>query len=131
MKSVPSLGLTAVALPVLGLIASLAIQPALAAEPINLNARTAKDLAQLCSANPKSAGADAKINFCHGFAQGVVDMARGQTEGAKPFCFPSSPPRRSQTLSEFVSWVRSSPERQDLSATKGLLQFLGERFPCK
>jgi len=133
MKSAPFLGLTAVSLPLFGLLAGLAIPPApaRAAEPINLNVRTAKDLAELCGAAPRSAGADAKINFCHGFAQGVVDMARAPAAESKPFCFPNPVPTRTKTLTEFVGWVRSNPDRQDLSATKALLQFLGERFPCK
>ena len=104
--------------------------PAYAAEPINLNARTARDLAELCGAAPRQPGADAKINFCHGFAQGTVDMVLKQSGGQRPFCFPNPAPRRTETLSQFVAWVRANPDRQTLSSTEGLLQFMGERFPC-
>lgn len=102
-----------------------------AAEPINLKVNTARDLAEICGTNPKEAAADAKINFCHGFAQGAVDVAVQQAGEKKLFCFPSPAPRRSQTLAEFVSWVRALPAHQTLGATQGLFQFLGERFPCK
>ncbi len=102
-----------------------------AAQPISLRVRTAGDLAELCGANPKEAAADAKINFCHGFAQGVVDLQLQHSAGKKPFCFPSPTPSRSATLGQFVSWVRSLPEHRALPATDGLLQFLAERFPCK
>ena len=85
-----------------------------------------------CAASiPAKAGADAKINFCHGFAQGAVDVTLQQSGDKKPFCFPSPPPRRTQTMAEFVSWVHAQPERQRLGSTQGLFQFLGERFPCK
>ena len=101
-----------------------------AAEPINLNARTARDLADLCGAAPRQPGSDAKINFCHGFAQATVDMALKQPGGERPFCFPNPAPRRSETLSQFVGWVHANPDRQKLSSTESLLQFMGERFPC-
>ena len=55
-----------------------------AAEPINLKVNTARDLAEICGTNPKEAAADAKINFCHGFAQGAVDVAVKPGETAKP-----------------------------------------------
>ena len=41
---------------------------------LTLHVRTAGELAALCGANPHESGADAKINYCHGFAQGVVDV---------------------------------------------------------
>ena len=56
------------------LAAGLLTSSAWAAQPITLRVRTAGDLAELCGADPKSPGADAKINYCHGFAQGVVDL---------------------------------------------------------
>jgi hypothetical protein len=117
--------------------APLAIQPAAAqstaapsAKPINLRASTARDLAELCSANPKEPGADARINFCHGFAQAAVEVELMNNQEKKPFCFPSPAPRRSTTLKEFVAWVHAVPEHQSLAAAPGLFQFLGERFPC-
>jgi hypothetical protein len=102
-----------------------------AAQPISLHARTAGELAELCGANPKEPAADAKINYCHGFAQGVVDLQLQHSGDKKPFCFPSPAPSRSATLGEFVNWVRSLPEHRTLSATDGLFKFLAERFPCK
>jgi hypothetical protein len=102
-----------------------------AAQPITLHARTAGDLAELCGANPKEAAADAKINFCDGFAQAAVDVELQHSGEKKPFCFPSQPPSRRETLGEFVNWVRSLPEHRSLPATDGLFKFLAERFPCK
>ncbi len=126
MKSLPVLAVLALAA-----APFVASSVAAAAEPITLNARTSKDLAELCGANPKEPGADARINFCHGFAQAAVELELQHAGEKKPFCFPSPAPRRSQTLAEFVSWVRALPAHQSLTATQGLFQFLGERFPCK
>lgn len=102
-----------------------------AARPISLHARTAGDLAELCGANPREAGADARINYCDGFAQGAIDVELIHAGEKKPFCFPSPPPTRRATLNEFVNWVRAMPAHRSLGAVKGLFEFLGERFPCK
>jgi hypothetical protein len=116
----------------LALLAScVATTGAWAAEGITIRANTAGELAELCGANPREPGADAKINFCHGFAQGAIDVARQHLADKKLFCFPSSPPSRTATLNEFVSWVRALPEHRTLPSTDGLFKFMGERFPCK
>jgi Rap1a immunity proteins len=116
-----------------GPIAALALLPAAshAQRAINLHARTAGDLAALCGARPGNPRADAGINYCHGFAQGVADVLLGTAGTKKPFCFPNPPPTRTATLAQFVDWVRAMPEHAQLPAARGLAQFLGERFPCK
>jgi hypothetical protein len=102
-----------------------------AAQPITLHARTAGELAELCGANPKEPAADAKLNYCDGFAQAAVDLELQHSGDKKPFCFPSPAPTRHATLAEFVNWVRAMPDHRSLSATDGLFKFLAERFPCK
>jgi hypothetical protein len=113
------------------LAALLSPSVARAAAPISLQARTAAELAELCAANPKDPMGDAKINFCHGFAQGAITVQLKLAGDKKPFCFPTPPPTRTATMAEFVNWVRAVPERKTQSAADGLLNFLGERFPCK
>ena len=118
-----------------GIIALLAIgvstSAALAAQTISLRARTAGELAELCGINPREPAADAKINYCHGFAQGVVDLELQHTANQKPFCIPSPSPSRSATMTEFSNWVSAIPDRRGMPATNGLLKFMAERFPCK
>ena len=110
-------------------VACLAAPPAAHAQrEIDLHVRSAGELADLCAANPRDAGADARINYCHGFAQGVVDV---ELMHGKPFCFPSPAPSRSATLHQFVEWVRASSQRGSASPVNGLMQFLTERYPCK
>jgi hypothetical protein len=101
------------------------------AAQLTIRVNTANDLADLCGANPKEPAADAKINYCHGFAQGAVDVELRRAGDKKPFCFPSPAPSRTATLLEFVNWVRALPEHRSLNALDGLFKFLGERFPCK
>ena len=111
------------------LAALLFALPAAAQKGVNIQARTAGDLADVCAADPKSAEGDAKINFCHGFAQGAINVELRQ--GRKTFCFPATPPTRTQTMNEFVTWVRGGSDRRAMPAVDGLFRFLGERFPCK
>lgn len=114
------------------LVATCLVVPAYAQRGVNLQARTAGDLAELCAANPKDPLGDSKITFCHGFAQGAitVQLRNGET-GKKLFCFPSPPPTRTATMNEFVGWVRANPDRKTMPATDGLFRFLGERYPCR
>lgn len=112
-------------------VSSALVSNALAAQSISPHVRTAGDLAELCGATPKEAAADAKINYCHGFAQGVVDLELQRKGDKKSFCFPSPAPTRTATLGEFVNWVRAMPDHRTLPATDGLFKFLAERFPCK
>ena len=115
-----------------GVVAAvLAVPSARAARPIPLHARTAGDLAALCAPDPRAPGSDARMNFCDGFAQGVVDLELQHTKNHKPFCFPANPPTRRQTMTEFSHWVRASPDRAGMPATNGVLRFMADRFPCR
>jgi hypothetical protein len=118
-------------IPIAALTVIVFTLPAQAQRNAILQARTAGELAELCAASPKDPLGDAKINFCHGFAQGAIQVEIRHSEGKKAFCFPSPAPTRTATMSEFVSWVRALPEHRTPPAVDGLFQFLGERFPCK
>jgi hypothetical protein len=117
--------------PVVALTAVLLAPQAQAQRSAILQARTAGELAELCAANPRDPLGDAKINYCHGFAQGAVQVEIRHSEGKKAFCFPTPAPSRTATLGEFVNWVRSMPEHRTPPAVDGFFQFLGERYPCK
>jgi hypothetical protein len=112
------------------LAAGLATSSAWAAEGITIRTNTAGELAENCAANPREPGADARINFCRGFAQGAIDVELRHAGDKKPFCFPSPSPSRAETMNQFVNWVRAMPDRRSMPSSEGLFRFLGERFPC-
>ena len=85
------------------------------------------ELAALCGASPREAAADAKINYCYGFAQGVVDV---ELKHGRPFCLPSPAPKRGATMHQFVDWVRDHPEHHSEDSVDGLMRFFREKFPC-
>lgn len=114
-------------------IGLLASGEALAVETRDFDAKNAGELANLCAAKPVDAKGTAAQNFCHGFAQGAVDVRRAQerASGGKPsFCFPNPAPKRTATLDEFVTWVRAQPSRLSSRPDEALFQFMSERFPC-
>jgi hypothetical protein len=115
------------------IVASLLIPAAVQAAPesISLHANNAGELADLCGANPNQSAADAKINFCHGYAQGMLDAVKKRAQEAKKFCFPPNAPSRAVVMGEFVNWVRAMPDHRNQTAFDGLTNFFGERFPCK
>jgi hypothetical protein len=100
--------------------------PAHAQRPIALHARTAWELAELCTASPREPAGEAKVNYCHGFTQGVVDL---ELMHGRPFCIPQGTSREA-TLAEFARWVGAQAERRSATAVTGLLHFLAERYPC-
>jgi hypothetical protein len=98
--------------------------------PINLNIRTASDLAATCSTPPSNAVNAARLNFCNGFAQGVLQTARQNPSGPK-VCFPSPAPKRSETMKEYSAWVKADASRTSQEASVSFLNFMSNRFPCK
>jgi hypothetical protein len=109
--------------------APLSIGPA-RAQAVSLHVRSAGDLAEMCGASPNEPTGAARLNYCSGFAQGVVDLDLRHAGGKKPFCFPPDI-KREVTLHEFASWVRAVPSRGSEEATSELLRYLAERYPCK
>jgi tetratricopeptide (TPR) repeat protein len=94
------------------------------------HARTVGDLVSLCGADRSNPTGAAKVNYCHGYAQGVVSAEFASAGGAKPFCFPNPAPTRTATLQEFAAWAHSSPANATKAAPVGLLFFLKDRYPC-
>jgi Rap1a immunity proteins len=97
--------------------------------PISVNIRTAGELADACTTRPTDKASFARLNFCNGFAQGVLQTDR-QNPNATKICMPSPSPKRSVTMKEFASWVRADVSRKDDVASVAFLQFMAGRFPC-
>lgn len=98
------------------------------APPVGINIRTAGDLAVACSAKPVSPSNAALLNFCNGFAQGVVQTERLNPEGSK-ICLPIPAPKRSD-MKEFATWVMADAARKKKGASAGFIRFMSEQYPC-
>jgi hypothetical protein len=99
------------------------------APPVNINIRTAGDLALACSAKPASPANAALLNFCNGFAQGVVQTER-LNPGDSKICLPTPAPKRSETMKQFVTWVMADTARKEEGASAGFIRFMSEQYPC-
>jgi hypothetical protein len=97
--------------------------------PASVNIRTASDLADACTVTPNSKTSFARLNFCNGFAQGIL-QTNGQNPSGTKICMPSPSPKRSVTMKEFASWVRADVSRKDDLASVAFLQFMAGRFAC-
>ncbi|PPQ36039.1 Rap1a/Tai family immunity protein [Rhodopila globiformis] len=113
------------------LASGVATTGAWAVQGIDIRAQTAGELAGLCAARPGEPAADAKINFCLGFAQGAIDVERHYARDKKPFCIPRPGPSRRETMTQFARWVGEASDRGSMPAAEGVIRFMGERFPCK
>ena len=96
---------------------------------LSLNVRTAGDLADACTVTPTSKASFARLNFCNGFAQGILQTNAQNSNGTK-ICIPNPSPKRSETMKEFAVWVRADVSRKDELASVAFLRFMAGRFAC-
>jgi len=95
---------------------------------------TTAQLLNLCTASQTDPMAVPALNFCHGFAVGVVRVLQ-EEDAADPrskamFCLPATGADRNQALAEFVQWASADPSRMSLPATDGIAEFLAASYPC-
>lgn len=97
--------------------------------------RNAGDLATLCAAKAPDTRMAAKLNFCFGYAQGVVSLEQERALANKPdarkVCFPSPAPSRASTMEAYAKWVHATPANANMPAAESVMKYLTERFPCK
>ena len=98
--------------------------------PPSINIRTSGDLAEACTVAPTSKASFARLNFCNGFAQGVLQTNSANSDGTK-ICMPNPAPKRGDTMKEFANWVRTDAPRRVEVASVGFLRFMANRFPCR
>jgi hypothetical protein len=89
---------------------------------ISLNIRSAEDLAVACSGRPTTPSNAALLNFCNGFAQGVV-QSESQNAGGSKICFPKPAPKRSETMAAFAAWMSADAARKTAVASTSLIRF--------
>jgi hypothetical protein len=96
--------------------------------------KTTADLIALCSATKDDPLMTAALNYCHGFAEGAVQVALGYEAVTRPsrapFCLPSPPPTHDEAMARFSAWAKADPTRMDEAAIVGLLSYLTETYPC-
>ncbi|MGH7103129.1 MAG: Rap1a/Tai family immunity protein [Acetobacteraceae bacterium] len=121
----------------LGLTLAAAILPGHARAQVtteNFLLRNTGDLVALCSATSSDPMAVQAVNFCNGFAVGVVRVLQKVDAAEAPhralFCLPKKRPSRSESVAEFVRWANADPTHEAMPAEDGLASFLAAIFPC-
>ncbi len=96
--------------------------------------KSTAELIALCSATSDDPMMTAAVNYCQGFAEGVVEVALGYEavtrKDRQPFCLPSPPPTQTEALAHFTTWANADPARLQAPASVGILQFLTQEYPC-
>jgi len=100
----------------------------------NFPPKTTADLVALCTAQKADPLATAAVNYCHGFAEGAVEIALSYAavgpQSHRPFCLPSPAPSHDQAVSDFSTWANADPKRLEQPAAVGLISFLIDHYPC-
>lgn len=98
----------------------------------NFMAKTAGDIAALCSAAPTDKLYTAAMNFCHGFGAGTYGVL-AEVQQANPklklFCN-TNDVTRNEAVAAFVAWVGKQPGREVMPAVDGVTAFLTQTYPC-
>lgn len=94
---------------------------------------TVRDLIAICAPDQNDPMMTAAVNFCHGYAEGAVDVEEAheaQRGARKLFCLPTPPPPRGSELSSFIAWANAQPARLDMPAIDGMFIYLAGKYPC-
>jgi len=96
--------------------------------------KTTRDLIALCSATKDDPLMVAAVNYCQGFAEGIVETGEAYATTVpaihKPFCIPNPPPTNGEALAAFTTWANADPTRLDDPAIVGVLRFVTTTYPC-
>jgi hypothetical protein len=76
----------------------------------------------------------AAVNFCNGFAEGVVELSLGydtiSRKDRHAFCLPTPKPSHNDAVAQLAIWANAEPKRLDEPAAVGLVRFLVHQYPC-
>ncbi len=100
----------------------------------DFEAKTTRNLVNLCTVSADDPLHREAIHFCEGYLVGAYDFHIAESAGPggdRLVCFPEPPPSRDQAVSMFVRWVRAHPQYMNESPVETEFRFLIEKWPCK
>jgi Rap1a immunity proteins len=112
------------------------LMPALvgAVTDTDFEAKTTRDLINLCTASPNDPHYHAAIHFCHGYLVGAFHyhIAQSAGEGGKLLvCFPTPTPSRNEAIRMFIAWAQAHPQYMNERPVDTEFRFLTEKWPCQ
>ena len=115
-------------------MAFLLAGPAGAVSEKDFEARTTKDIIDLCTASPDDPLYHQAINFCHGYLVGAYHYYMATTSGPKGVelvCMHDREPSRNEAIGMFIDWAKAHPQYWAEPAVETEFRFLMEKWPCK
>jgi hypothetical protein len=115
-----------------GLIVTGVTAAAAAVSETQFPPRTVADLIAICDPAKDDPLLTAAVNFCHGYAEGAVDVEEAhEAQGARRlFCLPTPRPPRGSELTSFIAWANARSPRLEMPAIDGMFIYLAGRYPC-
>jgi hypothetical protein len=116
-----------------GLVAAGATAVSAAVLESQFPPRTVSDMIAICAPAKDDPLMTAAVNFCHGYAEGAVDVEEAheaQRGARKLFCLPTPPPPRGSELTSFIAWANERPARLEMPAIDGMFIYLARKYPC-
>jgi hypothetical protein len=107
--------------------------PAVALDSADFQAKTTRNLVNLCSATWGDEDYQAAMGFCLGYLDATQDYHRTISSGdlVKPISCPKGPVTRQQLLEVFLAWAKSNPGLLDGEAPiHGVMRAASAEWPC-
>lgn len=114
-------------------VIAVASLPAHAVEPSDFNAKTTRNLYNLCSVTTADQQYEAAMGFCLGFVDGALDYHRALTSGdlVVPITCPGDMTTRQEIVEAFLAWARKNESLLDTeSPIQGLMRSASATWPC-
>jgi len=112
---------------------ALAALPAAATTVENFEAKTTRDLVELCGAGALDPRRTEAIHFCQGYMIGAWDYHQASHHGPtrKPLvCMPNPAPSRNEAAAMFVAWANENPQYMTERPVESLFRWAIAKWPC-
>lgn len=98
----------------------------------DFQAKTTRNLINLCTVDESDPEAVAAVHFCHGFLVGAYRYHQASSGPGNPplVCFPENPPSRDDAIEMFVQWALAHPQYMTERPVETEFRFLIETWPC-
>ena len=100
----------------------------------DFQAKTTKNLINLCTVLPDDPLYHQAINFCHGYLVGAFhyyEATASGPAGVQLVCAPDPRPSRNATIDMFIDWAKAHPQYWGEPPVETEFRFLMEKWPCK
>ena len=119
----------------LGLLLAFTLWPGLSAAQVNPDAfevDTTGQLLQACTWSESDPLHVRMVTFCLGYVSSAIqyDTAVNDGDRSRMITWPPTTATLSEAALTFISWAKKNPKLHDQLAVEGVMQAVGQRWPC-